>query len=353
MHKPTITYHFPRSASFVEKDIRLLSSSFTVVPFDGKILKARDVIPLFFRQLLFLLQHKKAVAHVCMFAGYSTLLVCAWGKLTKTPVLLIVGGADAVSFPMFGYGNFRKKILGKVSALCYRWSAHVAPVSAALIEQKEPYFEAAGKQGYLFFVPDLTTPSTPIHNGYDAHFWKSHVTIERKTNRILTVATHVESTARKKIKGLDLFVEMARQFSTYEFVLVGSSSETFGECPSNLTFLPALPAEELVKVYSSAGYYAQWSVSEGFPNALCEAMLCGCIPLVSAAGAMPEIVGSSDWIIAKHDVTLYKKRLEEMLSVNTSAELREHFRNRIASLYTEEKRKNALIELLNRLIKEH
>lgn len=321
--------------------------------FDGRIRKGSDVILLFFRQLSFLFQHRKAEAHLCMFAGYSSLLVCIWGRLTRTPVLLIVGGADAVSFPMFGYGNFRKKLLGFVSSLCYRWSTHIAPVSAALMDQKEPYYEAAGPQGYLHFVRGLKTPSTPIHNGYDAEFWQPNPSLKRHIKRVLTVATHVESSARKKIKGLDLFVEMARIFPDYEFLLVGSHKEAFEDAPSNLSFLPAQSAEELVDVYSQAGYYAQWSVSEGFPNALCEAMLCGCVPLVSAAGAMTEIVGNNDWVIEKRDKNLFEKRLREQLSKEVDAELRGTFRERIASNYTEEKRQVALLSLVARLIKEH
>ena len=47
-------------------------------------------------------------------------------------------------------------------------------------------------------------------------------------------------------------------------------------------------------------------MSEGFPNALCEAMLSGCIPIVSNVGAMPKIVKETGYLLLKKDIYLLK-----------------------------------------------
>ncbi|HMC97284.1 MAG TPA: glycosyltransferase, partial [Flavobacteriales bacterium] len=67
-------------------------------------------------------------------------------------------------------------------------------------------------------------------------------------------------------------------------------------------------------LYGSATYYLQLSVSEGFGNALCEAMLCGCIPIVSSTGAMPRIVGDTGYIVQRRDPDVLERTIREAMS---------------------------------------
>jgi glycosyltransferase involved in cell wall biosynthesis len=57
--------------------------------------------------------------------------------------------------------------------------------------------------------------------------------------------------------------------------------------------------ETLNALFQEHQYYMQLSISEGFPNAPCEAMLCGCIPIGSNVAALPLIIGKTGYVL-KH-----------------------------------------------------
>ena len=167
----------------------------------------------------------------------------------------------------------------------------------------------------------------------------------------MTVATHVETAARRTIKGLDLFIQLAYLLPDYEFMIVGCSKTHLGAVPSNLVVIERAQSEDLIRYYSGASFYVQLSMSEGFPNALCEAMLCECVPIVSAVGAMPEIVGETGFILKEKSESKAVQLLNDAYTSGSYLEKSKYARNRIETLYTESKRKSALSALIQDLIK--
>ncbi len=67
--------------------------------------------------------------------------------------------------------------------------------------------------------------------------------------------------------------------------------------------IPFCPPDELAGLYGAADYVAIPSMFDGMPNVLLEAMACGCVPLVSDAGAMREVIvdGETGWMFAGED----------------------------------------------------
>ncbi|WP_332911264.1 glycosyltransferase [Algoriphagus boritolerans] len=63
-----------------------------------------------------------------------------------------------------------------------------------------------------------------------------------------------------------------------------------------------LKATELLKQYNTHQFYLQLSTSEGFPNALGEAMACGCVPIGSAVGAIPEIIDKTGFLLFRKEI---------------------------------------------------
>jgi glycosyltransferase involved in cell wall biosynthesis len=129
---------------------------------------------------------------------------------------------------------------------------------------------------------------TTIPFGFDASHWYCDTP---KEDVVITVAVY-DTLRRIKIKGLDFFVEVATAMPEYTFVIVGGSpaGEAFLDKPENLKLLPRTPQPELRKLYSRAKVYAQFSITEGLPNAVIEAMFCECIPIGTDVGGMMDII---------------------------------------------------------------
>ena len=74
----------------------------------------------------------------------------------------------------------------------------------------------------------------------------------------------------------------------------------------------------------------QLSVSEGFGIALCEAMLCGCVPIVSNVGMLPSIAGKFGYVLETKNTeklhSLVEVAREEYNSERLQS-LREHIVN--------------------------
>ena len=97
-------------------------------------------------------------------------------------------------------------------------------------------------------------------------------------------------------KGHRPFVLAARELPDVRFVLAGRWDDDAidvlrADAPENVLFTGYLEDEELDAWFRRAAVYAQPSLHEGFGLSLAEAMLAGAVPVVTKAGALPEVVG--------------------------------------------------------------
>ena len=81
-----------------------------------------------------------------------------------------------------------------------------------------------------------------------------------------------------------------------------------------MTLLEAVPYSELPAVLASHAYYIQASIAEGLPNALCEAMLCGCIPMGSNVFAIPHVIGDTGVIFNERSEESFVAAIQELVS---------------------------------------
>jgi len=348
-NRSTIIYSYPTYSSFVKKDEKLLSQKFHIIKikflhFKNKLLLPVEWVIQFYHLIINI---RKTDAYYCFFSGYHSFLPSLIGNIFSKPVIIIAGGTDCVSFPSIHYGNFNKKILSLFTKWTYQLSTIIVPVHEALIKYKYEYHnEDYPYQGIKYHVPDLRTPIKPIHNGYDYNFW-SYSEENRKPNSFLTIGLADNRKSIIKLKGIDLIIEAAQIFPESSFTIVGSKKvPEYMNIPENVNFIPPVSLDQLKKYYSTHEFYFQLSMSEGFPNSLAEAMLCGCIPIGSNVSGIPEIIGDTGFTLQHKSVAELKKLIEKAQK-SDKKELSERAREKIRSDYPIERRRMELLELIN------
>ena len=352
--KEKILYIYPEPSTFIRKDISFLSRKFEVIV-PGHTWKSKIATPLnFLRQLLFLTRHlRRSKAVFVMFGGYWSFLPALLGKITATPVYIIPGGTDCVSFPSLNYGSLRKPLMRTFIRWSFRLSKGLLPVDGSLIKSDYGYHHGTdhSMQGYKHFFPEIKTPFRVIHNGFDPDFFVSDP--EAKVNGTFITVAPVENMMRVRVKGIDLILFLAGQFSHCSFRVIGVSDDVIrhlGPIPANVTMHPFMPQEQFRTYLAESQFVLQLSVSEGFPNALCEAMLCHCIPVGSAVGAIPGIIGETGFIVSSPEKAFLIKKFGEILATDSQQrrELGLKARQRIADNFHISKREKAFFEVIEK-----
>ena len=346
MKKKLLYFHNGKS-SFVEKDISILSECFDLKEFEFKT-KLKILVPFeFIRQILFLLRHLTTKKSVVQFAGYHSFFPVILKKILGNKVLIILGGTDCVNFPSIKYGALYKNPLRFFTSYSLHHASLLSPVDESLIEYEYIYQNADfNGQGFLYHYPKIETSYKVIYNGYKSSKWKM---AKKNKNTFVTIGANLNSRFAFKLKGIDLFIELAKNIPEGTFYIVGGKSLK-QSIPSNMILLDNIPNHQLPGFLSDKQFYVQLSMSEGFPNALCEAMLTGCIPIVSSAGGMPMIVENCGIILEKksiHELTMSVKKL--MKDEKETDILSKHSRKRISENFTIELRAEKLIKLIQNL----
>ena len=303
--KPNLLYFYPKRATFIEKDITILKENYTVITqnleWPNKYLLALN----FIKQLFFILKNLKNTSFfIVMFGGYWSFLPTLMGRIFNKKVFVILGGTDCVSFPEFNYGSLRKQPLKWFIKKSCQWAYKLLPVDESLILSDYQYLPNATykKQGVKAFFKNLKTPFTVIPNGFDTSFWK--VNKDKITANSFISVAYVSDDTRLTLKGFDALVKLAEQFKEASFTMVGLSKKMTQKLnlPPNIKVYNHLSREKIRDEFASHSYYLQLSLSEGFPNALAEAMLCQCIPIGTAVGGIPKIIVNYGYVAPQQDL---------------------------------------------------
>jgi len=333
-----------RDAAIMQKQYHVVSFSFNPA---NKIL-----LPwVFLKQFFFLLYHLPASKIVvCQIAAYHSFLPVIMAKLFRKPSVIFLAGTDCAYFPSIQYGNFCKPLLGWFTAASVRMATHLAPKHESLIHFDYTY-DASGApvQGIRHFVKNLTTPYTVIPNGFDSTVFFP-LDVARKPCSFITVAVGIGTANINALKGIDLILETSRIFPDCTFTLVGvDAAAVLKDIPANVHCLPLQNTQQLQQLYSGHQFYLQLSLSEGFPNAVCEAMLCGCVPIVSDVNALPDIAAGCGFVVKQRNIEVLKATVENAIQKSTpemAQEAIEHIRRE----YSVEKRQLRLFALFKKLV---
>ena len=201
-------------------------------------------------------------------------------RVLRKPSVIVVGGYDVSDLPGYGYLSTPEGL--RQAHRHFRQATCVLPVSPTLEgELLRRFPEAVGK-------------TMVLPTGVNGERFRPAGSRE---GRVLTVAS-VTTQARAWVKGLDRVVQVARLLPDLHFTLIGPAPEIVRRlaAPSNVLTKPSLPQDELIPEYQGASVILQPSRFEGLPNVVMEAMACGCVPVVTRAGGMPDLVGDAGFV---------------------------------------------------------
>lgn len=331
-----LIYIAPNKASFVNQDILYLKEHFEVKTYFFTI-KNKFLVPFEMLKLFMLLLFSKANTYLISFGGYHSFVATIMARLKRGKAFIILNGTDSVSIPTFNYGHLRKGLMRYCCLKSYQRATHLLPVSESLMSTHNTYAFEDELLGINHSLPGLSASYQVVPNGFDIDFWTSQTEPRKKT--VITVA----SSNRQAHKGIDLLVEFARRKPAYHFSIAGM--DHIDNCPENVHCLGLLSADKLRDQYANHQYYFQLSIWEGFGCALCEAMLCGCIPIVSNVNMLPEIVGADELVLKERSIDALCELIE---GIESKSYEKDQFRKSIVERFGVNSRIEKLKEVLQK-----
>jgi glycosyltransferase involved in cell wall biosynthesis len=221
------------------------------------------------------------------FASWHTLWPMTFAWLMRRPSVLVIGGFDTASIPEIDYGLQQRFLMRYLS----RWTMRRATRLMTNSEYSRREIEA--NTGIPAGRVEV------VHHGVPDPFGEQPAG-EREP---LALTVGIVDRRNLERKGLLRFVRAAALAPDVPFVVAGrwdgdAIDELRAASPPNVTLTGWVDQDELESLYRRASVYVQASRHEGFGLSVAEAMLAGCVPVVSVAGALPEVVGDAGVVLS-------------------------------------------------------
>lgn len=353
MADKAIVYNYQKQTSFIQQDKESLEDAYHLMMFSFDPKSNVAYFLCIFKQIYFLLANwRKYDVIVSQIAAYHTFIPSILSRLNLKKHVIILHGTDCNVIPEIIYGNLGKWPLCWFTKKSLQMATLLLPVSYQLIENDSNYLsQSKARFGLKNNITKFKTPIHVIFNGLDNSIFKiKHV--QRIEFSFLTVALDLGNHRNYLLKGIDLILDLAKKYPKYKFSIIGSDTiyGYNGDLP-NVNVIGKVNHVNLPDIYNQHRFYLQLSMSESFGLSLCEAIMCGCIPVVSDVGMMAEIVGHFGYVLKEKD----QKPLEQLINlaidqnVNDNIGLMEKRRISVIERFDHAIRKKALIEVINKL----
>ncbi len=333
-------------ATFIDQDIKILSEFCEVEVCINNWKGISNAVKSSLGLALKIFRNRNKIDIIFIsFAGYWSMIAAILGKIYKIKVFIVLNGTESVYIPHLNYGSLGSPLMKKACYISFKYATLLLPVSKSLIFFEDTYStDKSFKYGLDFHFPKNNFKYKVVHNGIDTKFWIKEDTVQRNLNKFITVLT---SDTQGERKGLPLIIELAKLSPSDEFYIGGAIGEGLTNLPSNIFFLGRLTPQELRTHYSKCTFYLQLSNYEGFGVALCEAMLCNCVPIVSNVNMLPEIAGKAGFVLKKANPLELSHLVKEAQESENLASFGMIARDNIESYFSLEQRKKNIKEILD------
>ncbi len=155
-----------------------------------------------------------------------------------------------------------------------------------------------------------------------------------KSNTVFNVLFVGRDATEKRI---DLWLEIVQRLAhlpKIQFHMVGI--ERIKSNGVNLTSYGLLTdPTEIQSLYSSSHILVLTSQSEGFPKVIAEAMAFGCVPIVTAVGAIPEVLNQDAGAMLTNPLNCVEETVEKLIRLSTALDEFNH-RSKKAYFYAKD-----------------
>jgi glycosyltransferase involved in cell wall biosynthesis len=273
-----VLYVHSRKTTFTDIDRAALAERFEIIDHYQPGQRPRPL------ELLGKLRHADVVFG--WHASSHTFLALSLARLMRKPSVLVIGGVDTARMPEIGYGMQR--------AGPRRWIARwtIANATRLITNSRSSLAEIEANLG---LGPDRVTL---VYHGIPDRFGDRGDTDAER----MALSVGVVDRRNLERKGQRPFTEAAARLPDVQFVLVGrwldgAIEELRAVAGPNVTFTGYLDDQTLDGYFRRAAVYVQPSRHEGFGLSVAEAMLARCVPVVTDAGALLEVVGDTGVVI--------------------------------------------------------
>mgnify|MGYP001286037812 CR=1 FL=1 len=271
---------------------------------------------------------------IIWFASFHALPFFLLNQLFNKKIFIIAGGYDVTNYPEIGYGSMRYGYRRTIGKWILKHTQRIIAVSNS--NRKE-------------IIQNCNVQPERIKLIYNAIELKKNQKVFQKKNQVLTVGEINEETILRK--GLDRFLLVSKAFPDIQFIHIGKWTDKHGKLSDiafkklktissgNVKFLGFVSEDILKKTFQESKIYLQLSRHEAFGVSVLESMKYGCVPIVTNAYALPEVVGENGFII--------ESQKECISAIKATLENQYNQQNQINPLFDISKRKAAFERLIN------
>lgn len=160
----------------------------------------------------------------------------------------------------------------------------------------------------------------------------------------------IEALAILKDEGLDFTYKIIGEGADYERIAFAAYQLGLKE---NVQLLGKLSHSEVKQELEKASIYIQYSIHEGFCNAVLEAQAMGKLCIVRDAGGLPENVlhEKTGWVVPKYDVELLATTISKVLALSLEEKIiiAKTAQNRVKDEFNIEKQQSEFISFYKQL----